>query len=151
VSRRNFLSAAITAIGGLITAGLGIPAIMYIVAPAAQGEATGTWIRLGAASKVELGVPTLFKAKITRQTGWITNETELSTYILTKDGREFVAMSNICSHLGCRVRWVAERKQFFCPCHVGVFDGRAVLSGRRRRRDRYQVKVENGQLYIQES
>jgi Rieske Fe-S protein len=152
MNRRNFLSAAITGIGALITAGLGIPAIMYIVAPASQGEATGNWIHLGAASKVEIGLPTLFKAKVTRQTGWITNETEISAYVLTQDGRDFVAMSNVCTHLGCRVRWVAERKQFFCPCHSGVFDDQgAVVSGPPPRPlDRFKLKVENGQLFIQE-
>ena len=31
-------------------------------------------------------------------------------------------MSNICTHLGCRVRWVSGQEEFFCPCHDGVFD-----------------------------
>ena len=153
LTRRNFLSATIYAIGGLITAGLGIPALIYIIAPATQGQNTGNWIRLGTASKVELGVPTLFKAKVTRQTGWITNETEISVYVLTEDGREFVAMSNICTHLGCRARWVAEQNRFFCPCHSGVFDkqGNVVSGPPPRPLDRFKVKVENGQLFIQES
>jgi len=32
------------------------------------------------------------------------------------------ALSATCSHLGCRVRWDAPRKQFLCPCHGGTYD-----------------------------
>lgn len=36
------------------------------------------------------------------------------------------AFSSVCPHLGCRVHWVPTRKEFFCPCHNGVFDGNGV-------------------------
>ncbi len=43
---------------------------------------------------------------------------------------EFQAFSSVCPHLGCRVNWQEEEKQFFCPCHNGVFDAEGVaLSG----------------------
>ncbi len=32
------------------------------------------------------------------------------------------ALSATCSHLGCRVRWDAPKKQYLCPCHGGVYD-----------------------------
>ncbi len=151
LSRRRFMGIAVWAVGGLISAALAVPAIAYIVGPALQANKTREWIRLSSTSKVELGVPTLFKAKIQRQTGWIVNEEELSVYVLTDNGRDFVAMSNICTHLGCRVRWVAERGQFFCPCHNGVFDknGKVVSGPPPRPLDRFEVKVENDQLFIQ--
>ena len=150
VSRRRFHAMTVWAIGGLISAGMAIPAIAYIVGPALQSSKAQDWIRLGAASKVELGVPTLFKVTVEQQTGWITNEQEIAVYVLTDNGRDFVAMSNVCTHLGCRVRWVAERDQFFCPCHNGEFDkGGNVLAGPPPRPlDRYEVKVEGDQLFI---
>ena len=148
VSRRGFV---VWAVGGLISLGMGIPAIAYIIGPALQRAAAQNWIRLGSTSKVELGTPTLFKAKIQRQTGWIVNEEELSVYVLTDNGRDFVAMSNICTHLGCRIRWIAERQEFFCPCHNGVFDknGKVLAGPPPRPLDRYEVKVEDNQLFIQ--
>jgi Rieske Fe-S protein len=108
------------------------------------------WIRLGSASKVELGVPTLFKARIQRKTGWIVNEEELAIYVRTDNGRDFVAMSNVCTHLGCRVRWISDDDQFFCPCHNAVFDseGGVVAGPPPRALDRYEVKVEDGQLFV---
>jgi len=150
IGRRKFLSLTTWAIGGVISAGLAIPAIAYIVGPALKRDEAQDWIRLGSASKVELGTPTLFKTKIQRRTGWIVNEQELTVYILTENGRDFIAMSNICTHLSCRVRWIAQQEQFFCPCHNGIFakDGRVLGGPPPRPLDRYEVKVEGGQLFI---
>lgn len=149
-SRREFMERATLAIGGLISAALAIPAVAYVVGPALQSTQEEEWIPLGAASKVELGTPTLFKAKVEKQTGWIVNQTELSFYILTDDGREYVAMSNICTHLGCRVRWIGDQGQFFCPCHNAIFDrdGEVVTGPPPRPLDRYEVKVEDDQLFV---
>src|SRR3989337_1290588 len=130
LSRRGFLSIATSAIGGLIAAGMAIPAVAYIIGPALQREKSEAWIRLGSAAKIELGTPTLFKAAIERKTGWIVNQEDLSVFVLTDDGREFIAMSNVCTHLGCSVRWISEQGQFFCPCHNAVFDKQGeVVSG----------------------
>src|SRR6266498_3866558 len=107
LSRRDFMKAAIFSIGGLISAAIGLPAIAYIVGPALK-QTTDTWIRLGTVNKIELSNPTLFKTTIETQTGWINTEEEISAYVLTEDGQDFVVMSNICTHLGCRVRWIAD-------------------------------------------
>jgi len=150
VNRRAFLSSVTVAIGAIITAGLGIPAVAYVVGPALQQAKDEEWIPVGSTSKVELGTPTLFKAKVERQTGWITDEEELSVYLLTEDGRDYVAMSNICTHLGCRVRWIDDQDQFFCPCHNAIFgkDGSVVEGPPPRALDRFDVKVEDDTIYI---
>ena len=115
-----------------------------------KDQQSETWIRLGPTSKVELGTPTLFTISLQTQTGWIENTQELSVYVLTTDGRTYIAMSNICTHLGCRVRWIAEQDEFFCHCHNGQFDlnGNVIGGPPPRPLDRYDVKVENDQLYI---
>ncbi len=149
-SRRSFLSIATWTIGGVIGIGIGIPAVAYIIGPALKRTDAEEWFRLGSTSKVELNTPTLFKVKIERQTGWIVNEEELSFYVLTENGRDYIAMSNICTHLGCRVRWISEQEQFFCPCHNAAFakDGSVTAGPPPRPLDRYQVKVEDEQLYV---
>jgi menaquinol-cytochrome c reductase iron-sulfur subunit len=149
-SRRDFMRITTGTMAALISAGLAIPAVAYIVGPALKKSESEEWIRLGSTSKVEIGTPTLFKAKVERQTGWILNVTELSIYVLTDDGRTYVAMSNTCTHLGCRVRWIADQEQFFCPCHNAAFDKEGlVLTGPPPRPlDRYEVKVEEDQLFV---
>ena len=150
ITRHSFISLVIWAIGGLISLGMGIPAIAYIIGPALNRTQAQEWIRLGPISKIELNIPTLFKFTIQRKTGWIINEDEISVYVLTGNGRDFIAMSNICTHLGCRVRWISDQEIFFCPCHNGVFDKEgAVASGPPPSPlDRYELKVEGDQLFI---
>lgn len=150
LGRRGFLGILTWAIGGLITLGFAVPGLGYLLGPALRRTTEEVWISLGAASKVELGTPTLFKATVQRQTGWIVNEEQLTVFVVSEDGRQFTALSNICTHLGCRVRWIADEGQFFCPCHNGTFDKEGnVLSGPPPRPlDRYPVKLENDQIFI---
>ena len=147
--RRNFMKAAIAGIGGLIGTAIGLPAIPYIMGPALQKE-SDDWIQLGSISKVELNIPTLFKKTIETQTGWINTEEEISVYVLTSNGQDYVVMSNVCTHLACRVRWIPEKDSFFCPCHNGVFakDGTVVAGPPPRPLDRFESKVEDGVIFI---
>lgn len=151
LERKGFLGLATWAIGGLIGLGMGIPAVSYLIGPSLEKTTGAEWIRLGSTSKVELGIPTLFKTTIRRQTGWIISEEEISAYIYTDQGRDYIAFSNICSHLGCKVRWIDGEDQFFCPCHNAVFDrdGEVVTGPPPRPLDRYPVLVEDDQIYIQ--
>ncbi|HEU0292754.1 MAG TPA: ubiquinol-cytochrome c reductase iron-sulfur subunit [Anaerolineales bacterium] len=150
ISRRDAMKVTISLIGGLIGTALGIPAIAYILGPALKKE-EANWIRVSSLSNIELGTPTLFKPKVTRQSGWIEDKEEVGVYVLTEDGRNYHAMSNICTHLGCRVRWIAERGQFFSPCHNGVFDkhGYVVSGPPPRPLDEFETKIEDGNIYIQ--
>jgi Rieske Fe-S protein len=153
LGRRQFLSAATLGIAGLISALFAIPAVAYLIAPALRRLQQENWIPLGSTSKVEVGTPTLFKATVEQETGWIVNEQEVGVYVLTENGRDYVAMSNVCTHLGCRIRWIEDQEQFFCPCHNGVFskEGAVVAGPPPRPLDRYETKVEDGQIYIQVS
>lgn len=150
LSRRNFLAIATGAIGAVIGAVMAIPAVAYVVGPALQRRTEENWVRLGSTAKVELGTPTLFKTIVESQTGWIVTEEEISVYVLTENGREFLALSNICTHLGCRVRWISEQGQYFCPCHNAAFDelGFVVAGPPPEPLERYETKVEDDQLYV---
>lgn len=149
LSRRDAMKMAISLIGGFIGTALGIPSIAYIVGPSLKSE-QGDWLRVSSLSVIEIGTPALFKPRVTRQNGWMVEEEEVGVFVLTEDGRNYHALSNICTHLGCRVRWIAENEQFFSPCHNGVFDKHGfVLSGPPPRPlDEYEIKIEDGDLYI---
>ena len=150
LSRRNFLAIATGAIGALIGVVMAIPAVAYVVGPALQRNKTENWVRLGSTAKVELGTPTLFKTTVESQTGWIETQDEVSVYVLTEDGRDYISLSNICTHLGCRVRWISDQGEYFCPCHNAAFDktGLVVSGPPPRPLDRFETKVEDGQIFI---
>lgn len=150
ISRRDFMKTAISLIGGLIGTALGLPAVVYLIGPAAKTD-QADWLRVSSLSRIELGKPTLFKPKVTHRNGWVVEDEEVGVFILTEDGRKYTALSNICTHLGCRVRWIPEQQQFHSPCHHGIFDkyGYVVSGPPPRPLDEFKTKIEEGNLYIQ--
>lgn len=66
---------------------------------------------------------------------------------------DFLALSSVCPHLGCRVHWEPQNDRFFCPCHLGTFDpegrptGGPPLAANQSLPD-YPLRVENRLLYI---
>jgi len=150
VDRRKFLSRATLGIGAAIGLGWAVPGVAYVLGPAKKKSGNAEWIPLGAAAKVEIGLPSLFKARIVKTSGWVSSEQEVAVYVVTDDGREFRGFSNICTHLGCRVRWVTEQNGFFCPCHNAIFgpDGEVVDGPPPRALDEFPIKVEDGQIFV---
>ena len=37
--------------------------------------------------------------------------------MVRKQGGDLVALSAVCTHLGCIVQWEKEKQDFLCPCH----------------------------------
>lgn len=150
VSRRKFLARATAAIGAAFAAAWGVPAVAYVFGPARKRSTSTQQIALGAANKVSPGNPALFKARVNRTTGWVTTEEEIGVYVVTSDGRTYTGLSNVCTHLGCRVRWVEDQDGFFCPCHNAVFaeSGEVVSGPPPSALERYEVTVENGQIIV---
>ena len=64
--------------------------------------------------------------------------------------REVKAISTVCTHLGCTVYWQADKSEFFCPCHQGIFDkdGNVVSGPPPRPLDTYKVELEGDNVFI---
>ena len=41
--------------------------------------------------------------------------------VLQPEPGEYLALSAVCTHLGCIVKWVDGAQEFLCPCHGGRF------------------------------
>jgi len=72
---------------------------------------------------------------------------------LTRIEGEVVAISETCTHLGCRVPWCASSGQFECPCHGSLFNraGDYIAGPSPRGLDRYAVEVVDGIIEIDTS
>ena len=42
--------------------------------------------------------------------------------LVTRSQDGVLALSLVCTHLGCIVQWQSAQRQFHCPCHDGLFD-----------------------------
>ncbi len=156
LSRRDFLSRMVGSVAGGMAALLGIPSAVFLIGTSQQRTAGG-WVAMGPVAEFPLNQPTLINTTVAKQQGWVVEEQELSAFVTTADGDEFVALSDRCTHLACRVRFVDETEQtskpgFFCPCHNGVFDadGEILAGPIPRPLDRFETKVEEGQLFVKE-
>lgn len=70
------------------------------------------------------------------------------------DVADFVALSSICPHLGCRVHWESHNNRFFCPCHNGKFDPQGQPTGgpplaAGQQLPRYPLQPQHGLLFIE--
>ncbi len=60
------------------------------------------------------------------------------------------AFSAVCPHLGCTVRYQAESKVIWCPCHNGIFDlhGRNIGGPPPRPLPEFKVNIRNGKVVV---
>jgi Rieske Fe-S protein len=150
ISRRDFVKLTTAAVGAFITAVVGLPAIAYLIEPALTTSSSDAWIPLGKLDGFEVGKPTLSTFTRSQASGWEKAVNSYGVFVLRKSPTEVVAFSNVCTHLGCRVNWQADKKEYVCPCHDGHFniDGRVVAGPPPRPLDTYETKVENGILSV---
>lgn len=151
VDRRTFLKRATITIAAAIAGLLGLPAAVFLAGPARRTSGTADPIPVANAADVPIGVPTLTTARVETTTGWVTTKEDRQIYLVTADGSTFTALSTVCTHLGCRVRYVESTNSYICPCHSAEFDwhGEVLRGPPPRPLDHYDVTVEDGRLLVQ--
>jgi menaquinol-cytochrome c reductase iron-sulfur subunit len=150
IGRREFVAGVVGVLGAIISAVVGLPLIGYIIAPALQQGGGAGWVPLGTLSALPPGAPTPLTFSRLKQVGWKRAKINRTAYAILDEANTVTVLSDVCTHLGCRVRWLPEQGVFACPCHEGVFDrqGNVVSGPPPRPLDRFQAKTENDQLLI---
>ena len=112
-TRRAFLVAA-GAAGLCYTAALGYPIYRYLASPMemASNATAITEVTLKDAQKLPTGSVLMFKFG-----------TSPAMLIHHKDGK-WVALTAVCTHLGCTVQYEPDANRIHCACHGGVYDPR---------------------------
>lgn len=131
VSRRQFI---FTGFAGIAAAWAGTLVQSILFPPAQPASAKPVQIALsdlsvGASKTVTYaGAP----ARVTR----------------SQDG--VLALSLICTHLGCTVQWDEANQEFQCPCHDGKFDqfGDVISGPPPLPLERLSVKVQGDQILV---
>jgi cytochrome b6-f complex iron-sulfur subunit len=70
--------------------------------------------------------------------------------IIHLSDKGFIALSRVCTHLGCLVNYSKEKQILICPCHAGTYDLEGnVLSGPPPKPlPRFPVMAEGDQIVI---
>lgn len=136
-SRRDFLTK--------LWAWLGIAALLQFLAGAAfffssgrkrTGKETARLLEVGLIEEFPVDSVTLIRNG--------------NLYLTRLSDGGFLAISKKCTHLGCAVPWMAERKQFECPCHASIFDitGDVIKAPAPRALDLYPITIERNMVTI---
>jgi menaquinol-cytochrome c reductase iron-sulfur subunit len=150
ISRSDFIKVVVAGVGTLIGAGIGLPTISYLISPALRRQPAKTWIPLGALRNIPIGMPTFFSFTRKHENGWENTVTSYGVFAVREDSTKVIVLSNICTHLGCQVTWLADIEEYVSPCHNGHFDmkGKVTFGPPPRPLDEYETKIEDGTLLI---
>ena len=153
MTRRNAFAVGGQALGIVAGAIIILPAIGFAGAPLFEEEGD-TWTPVGDPSDFTADS---YRAVVITVVPGIGETGKTTAYVRkappdqTLAGEEgYVAISTRCAHLGCPVRYVEAAGNFICPCHGGVydFDGKVIGGPPVRPLDRFQTRIENGQVEV---
>ena len=115
MERRNFLKTLVGVFGTVSVASFAYPLIRYL---APSGSAADE-------KKVVLS-----KQEIPIDGSKVILFRDQPAIVINRPGKGFIALSKVCTHLGCLVEYAKDRNMLICPCHAGTFDLEGnVLSG----------------------
>ena len=74
-------------------------------------------------------------------------------YLVKVEEDDILALSEVCTHLGCRVPYIDENTRFECPCHGSKFtrEGDYIEGPAPRGMDEYATEVVDGIILIDTS
>ncbi len=105
--RRGFLKLVLAILGSTALLSFAYPLLRFLAPPVEKGERKRISIKR---SEILPG-----DAK-----NIIINSSSL--VVINREGKGFIALSRVCTHLGCLVEYDKGKKRLVCPCHAGVFD-----------------------------
>jgi menaquinol-cytochrome c reductase iron-sulfur subunit len=146
--RRRFLGLAVGVINAVVGIAVVGPVIGFIGAPLFK-RVKGRWISVAKVEDVGEGQTKEVAFRLKVKDGYKDVERTYTVYLSQQQGA-FVAFDPSCTHLGCRVKFQADKHKFFCPCHGGVFetDGTVVSGPPPKPLNRYETKVQDGQVWL---
>jgi len=149
LSRRQFNKWVVGAIGGFMTAVVGVPILGAIVSPV-FAKSQETIVKLHKLTDYPIDEPTLAQFTITQADGWQHTLESRSVWVLRTNESDVTVYNGRCTHLGCAYNWKGAKEDFVCPCHDGVFalDGEVVSGPPPRPLDTLPVKIVDDQVVI---
>jgi cytochrome b6-f complex iron-sulfur subunit len=134
-TRREFLQRLLAALGLTALASFFYPLVKYFSPPAE-----------------EPGARRLVLSKKDIPSGEAKNIVFNNTpgVLINRPDKGFIALSRVCTHLGCLVDYQKDKNRFLCPCHAGTYDlSGSVISGPPPKPlQKFPLKVEGDSIII---
>jgi menaquinol-cytochrome c reductase iron-sulfur subunit len=124
--RRRFLARIVKSIQAAIGGVLGVVLGGSILSPSfARREEN--WLPAASLGSLTADAPTAVALHIAREDGYSQIVERRIVFLVRTGASQVTAIDPTCTHLGCRVAWVAESRELRCPCHGGVYDHLGVV------------------------
>jgi len=70
--------------------------------------------------------------------------------VIHRPGKGFIALSRVCTHLGCLVSYHRAEQKIICPCHAAAFslEGKVLSGPAPKPLERIPLKVEAERIVI---
>lgn len=153
VSRRQFLNYTLTGVGGFMAAGMLAPMVRFAIDPVLKSQEGGDMHSVAPIDEIT-NEPKRVEWTVEQIDAWYESEVQKTAWVYKDESGEVIALSPICTHLGCTVDWASNEEypnEFYCPCHGGRYtkDGVNVKgTPPTAPLPYYDHKVKDGMLYL---
>lgn len=151
MSRRQFLNYTLGGTGAFMVTLPLVPMLRFAVDPLLQDKESTGFVKV---AKVEdiTSEPQEFRFQVHTVDGWYESNPELVAWIRRNEDGTIYALSPICKHLGCTIRWNTEANfpnEYFCPCHGARYTPQGKnLAISRFPLDEYTVDIIDGWVHL---
>lgn len=148
-TRRSFYVAGIYGLWAVISAALGIPALIYLFFPP-KARKEEEWVEIGDVTKLASDSPVEMVFRRNRVDGWKVLSEKGTAWVVKHADNSVTAFGPQCTHLGCAYHWDDRKSEFLCPCHNSLFaiDGKVISGPAPRPLDRFATKVQGKKLLL---
>lgn len=133
--RRFFLTIVLGGVGAVLAAAAGWPLFRFL-SPRQEGAAAGkTTIPR---DKVPVGGAHFFQYQ------------GHPAVVIQPSAGQFIALTAVCTHLGCIVKWQKDKEDFLCPCHGGRYspEGKVLAGPPPKPLETYAVTVQGDSILV---
>ena len=70
--------------------------------------------------------------------------------VIQPSAGQFIALTAVCTHLGCIVKWEKDQEDFLCPCHGGRYspEGKVLAGPPPKPLETYAVTVQGDTILV---
>jgi cytochrome b6-f complex iron-sulfur subunit len=113
-TRAGFLKVAVGGMCAAYAGAVGYPLYRYLNSPVEKSQAASAVkeVTLKDADKLPKGSALMFKFGVS------------PALLIHQDDDTWTALSAVCTHLGCTVKFKEELKKIVCECHGGEYDAK---------------------------